>query len=174
MAEVIDVRVSGLKELQENLKAFTSEKDLGRAVRAALVAGGRVTLKQAKSNANSRGYGLTGFRVIDGRRVKRYGRIPRSLKVNRAFKPRANPNGDVFRVNVLARGQRVRGVVKNAAPHAHFMEYGWTNWRTRSRWAGFAFLGPALDATAARAIDAMAASTSRAIDRMRFPTTGKP
>lgn len=174
MADLIDVRVTGMEELRRNLAEFASEKDLGRAVRAALQAGGRITLRQGKANANARGYGLQGIRVIDGRHVLRYGRIPRSLKVGRAFIPRDNADKTVYRVNVLARGQRVKGKFKDRAPHAHFMEYGWTNWRSRARFVGFAFLGPALDATASAAVTAMGASVSRAVDKMKFSTTGKP
>jgi len=174
MAEIIEVSVSGLKELQANLKKFTSEQDLGKACKAALQAAGRITAKAGKANAGARGYNLTGMRVIDGRHVKRYGRIPRSIKVNRAYKPESNSSGDVYRANVVARGQRQKGIRKNAAPHAHFMEYGYTHWRTGVRLKGFAFLGPALDSTASAAIEAMAASVSRSVDRMQFPTTGKP
>lgn len=170
---IFDIKVSGLAELANNLRNFASPRILGQVVKAALQAGGRVVRGAAAGNARGLGLGFVGYRREPGRGlVKRYGRIPRAMKVGRAYIPRGN-DGSVYRVNVVARGQRVRGIVRNAAPHAHLFEYGF-NHVGGTRVAGRPFAGPALNRSAGAVVEKIRENMAARINRLQFPTTGKP
>jgi len=174
MAEFFDLKVHGLPQLQRNLAEFGSERIMGKVVRAALQAGARVVRPKGASNARALGLGAQGVHRrgdAHGGTYRTYGRIPRSIKVGRAYVPRAEP--DSFRVNVVARGQRGKGIFKNKAPHAHLIEYGFNFSRGKKgahRIAGRPFLGPALDASTEQVIAKVAETMRRHVDALRFPT----
>jgi hypothetical protein len=172
MAEYFDLKLQGLPELQRNLTAFGSERIVGKIIKAALSAGARVTRPRAASNARGLGLGAQGIQPLPhGRSYKTYGRIPRSIKVGRPYIPRGMP--DLYRVNIVARGQRGKGIYKNRAPHAHFIEYGFqfNRWKKGGpRIAGRPFMGPALSANSLQVIDKVAAIMRARIDALRFPT----
>lgn len=178
---LIDVKVTGLKELENNLREFVGPRDLGRIIRNALQAGARLPRASAARIARNVGMGFIGLKEVpfSRRTYKRYGRIPKSFKVNRAYTPRGAAKDSMYRVNVVARtnpGSRTgvqRGVYPNRAPHAHLIEYGW-QMRGGRRMPGRPMLGKALDETAAQVVPNVAANMSRAIDRLKFKTTGKP
>ncbi len=182
MAEnYFSANITGLKELERNLIEFASPRDLGRIVRNALQAAGRIPRAAAARIARNQGMGFIGFKEVpfSGRVYKRYGRIPKAFKVNRAYMPRGKQDGSVYRLNVVARtnpggtGGTRRGIYPNRAPHAHLIEYGW-NMRGGGFMPGRPMLGKALDQTAAQVVPNIAANMSRAIDRLKFKTTGKP
>jgi hypothetical protein len=169
-----NLHVDGLAELQRNLAAFGTERIVGKIIKAALQSAARVVRPKGASNARALGLGAQGVHRRDrahGGTYKTYGRIPRAMKVGRAYKPRGAP--DLYRVNVVARGQLGRGIFKDKAPHAHLIEYGFqfNRWKKGGpRIAGRPFLGPALDATAAQ-VTAKVADVMRArIDALKFPT----
>lgn len=159
--------VKGLQQLQRNLAEFGDERIVGRIIRAALQAGGRVARPRGTANANAIGLGFSGMKTYpDGRKEMRYGRIPRSIKVGRAYIPRNNRNE--YRVNVSARGQRVAGIFKNRAPHAHLIEYGWRHFGGKVI-APRPFLGPALSQTAPEVIEKIRQNMAARIDKLKFP-----
>jgi hypothetical protein len=102
--------------------------------------------------------------------MRRYGRIPASLKANGVYRPRGS-GGNLYRMNVLARSQRGRGIYRNKAPHAHLVEYGFMHFSGRMV-GGRPYLGPALDQTAPQVVQTVAERMSKLIDGLKFPTTG--
>jgi len=164
-----DVEVKGMAELARNLAAFGDDKIVGRIIKSAMQAGARIARPRAASNARALGLGRQGIvrRADRPGNVKRYGRIPRALKVGRTYIPRGQPN--LYRCNVVARGQNMQGIYKNKAPHAHLIEYGF-NHRGGTRVAGRPFMGPALEVTAQQVVEKIATTMARRIDELRFPT----
>lgn len=159
--------VKGLAQLQKNLASFGDERIVGRIIRAALQAGGRVARPRGVSNARAIGMGFSGMKTYpDGRKEMRYGRIPRSIKVGRAYIPRNNRNE--YRVNVSARGQRVAGIYSNRAPHAHLIEYGWRHFGGKVI-GPRPFLGPALQQTAPEVIEKIRTNMAGRIEKLKFP-----
>lgn len=163
--------VKGLRQLMYNLREFGSDRVQQRICKAALQYAARPI--SAKGKADARQLGLAYIGLVESHtsrgvhEYQRYGRIPRSITVGRAYVPKNDPNA--IRVNVGARSQRRRGIFRNRAPHAHLIEYGFTD--RGGRWhPGTPFLGPALDALAGEVIERMAAEMSRKIDELRFPT----
>lgn len=162
-----DVEVKGMAQLARNLAAFGSDKIVGKILRAALRAGANVARTQGAQNSRALGLNFMGIaRDVNDKPYKRYGRIPKSIKVNKPYIPRDDRNA--YRVNVVARGQRRKGIFANKAPHAHLIEYGF-NHIGGHRMAGRSFLGTALTQTAGRATEKIRDTISRDIDRLRFP-----
>jgi hypothetical protein len=166
-----EIHVKGLPQLQRNLAAFGDDKVVGRIIKAALAAGGRVVRPKAASNARALGLGRQGIvRDENGRSYKVYGRIPKAIKVGRAYVPRGLP--DLYRLNVVARGQSGRtggGIYKNRAPHAHLIEYGWNHKAARRRIDGREYIGPALEQTATQVVEKIRDTMAKRIERERFP-----
>lgn len=167
--------VTGTQELAKNLAAFGSPKILTKIVGNSLRAGAALPLQRARANARALGLGFIGFkpRRQEGEshgQSRRYGRIPLSLKANRAYIPRGNR--DTYRLNILARSQRGRGIYRNKAPHAHLIEYGWQHSNGRSI-AARPFIGPALDQTAPQVVEIIATRMRGLIDGLQFPVTGR-
>jgi len=165
-----EIHVTGLPQLARNLAAFGSDRVVGKIIRAAMQAGGRVVRPRAASNARALGLGRQGIvRDSTGRKYKVYGRIPKAIKVGRAYIPRGLP--DLYRLNVVARGQSGRwgkGIYKNKAPHAHLIEYGW-NHSGGGRIAGRHYIGPALDATAVQVVEKIRDTMAKRIEKEKFP-----
>lgn len=177
---LFDFKVTGVEEATRNLANFGKPKIIGKIIRKSLETGGRIPKAAAIRNARSEGLGFMGFKRRsdeDKGRVRRYGRIPRSLKVNRAYIPRGSQRaaggGDVYRVNVVARNQRYPGIYRNKAPHAHLIEYGFRHVASGRRIAGRPFLGPALWSTADQVVRTVADFMQGQVDGLKFPTTGK-
>jgi len=174
MADYFEMKVDGLADLQRNLAEFGTERIVGRIIKTAMQAGARVVRPHGASNARSLGLGAIQFVKRDrkdGGSYRVYGRIPRALKVGRAYKPRGFP--DLYRVNVVARGQRQPGIYRNRAPHAHLIEYGFNHNRHGKggpHIPGRPFLGPALNTTAPQVTERIAQIMAREIDRVRFKT----
>jgi hypothetical protein len=176
MANGFEFKVTGVQELANNLANFGSPKMLGKIVGKALGAGAAIAVGRARINARALGLGFVGFkpRRQEGEshgQSRRYGRIPRSIKPNKAYMPRGV--ADTYRLNIVARGQRFPGIYKNKAPHAQLIEYGFRHLGSGKRIAGRPFMGPALDSTAAQVTEAIAQRMSGLIDGLKFPTTGK-
>jgi len=164
---MVDTKVIGLAELQRNLIAFGSDKIVGRIIKKGMAAGARIVRTAGARNARSLGLGDQGaVRDRNGQLYLRYGRIPKSIKIGKGYIPRDDRNA--YRLNIVARGQRVKGKFSNKAPHAHFIEYGFH----RNGWvyAGRPFLGPAMDATYGQVTEKIRDTMSKEIDKLRFPT----
>lgn len=172
---LFDFKVTGVQETVRNLANFGKPKIIGKIIRKSLEVGARIPKAQGVRNARALGLGYIGFKPRNEKgkgRVRRYGRIARSLKVNRAYVPKATGDS-VYRVNVVARGQRYPGIYRNKAPHAHFYEYGFRHVASGRRIQGRPFLGPALFTTATQTIAAVADFMQGQIDGLKFPTTGR-
>lgn len=168
--------VTGTKELAKNLAQFGGPRMLGKIIGNSLRAGAQLPLERARVNARALGLGFRGFvpRRSEGEshgQSRRYGRIPPSLKANRAYIPRGQR--DTYRLNVVARNQRGRGVYRNKAPHAHLIEYGFRHVGSGRSIAGRPYIGPALDATAPQVVQVIATRMTGLIDGLKFPTTGR-
>jgi len=176
--DLMDFKVTGLHELTKNLAEFGSPRTLKKLIGLSMWQGAKIPLQRARVNARALGLGFMGYqqrRDAQGRSMgvqRRYGRIPPSLKANGIYAPRGS-NGAVYRMNVLARSQRGRGVYRNKAPHAHLVEYGFTHFKSRRRIHGRAFLGPALDQTAPQVVTVIAQRMTALIEALKFPTTGR-
>lgn len=176
---LFDFNVTGTEELARNLAQFGSPKTLGKIIGFSLRAGAQLPLRAARANARALGLGFIGFKPRrqpgsgeSHGQSRRYGRIPPSLKVNKLYQPRGT-HGDVYRMNIVARTQRSRGIYRNKAPHAHLVEWGFMHVGSNRRVEGRAFMGPALDSTAPQVVQTIAARMSGLIDGLNFPTTGK-
>lgn len=175
-SQLFDFKVTGVEECVTNLANFGKPKIIGKIIRKSLEVGGRIPRAAAVRNARGEGLAFIGFkRRADKHKgqVRRYGRIPRSLKVNRAYIPKSGGDGSVYRVNVVARGQRYPGIYKNKAPHAHFIEYGFRHVASGTRIRGRPFLGPALFTTAEQTVQTVAVFMQGQVERLKFPTTGR-
>lgn len=175
--QLFDFKVTGARELAKNLADFGSPKTMNKLIGLSMRAGALIPLRQARVNARSLGLGFIGFqrrRSATGGsqgQERRYGRIPASLKANRLYAPRGSQNS-MFRMNIIARTQRGRGIYRNKAPHAHLIEYGWRHYLSGHRIPGRPFLGPALTQTAPQVVATIASHMSKLIDGLTFPTTG--
>lgn len=176
--DLMDFKVTGLHELTKNLAEFGSPRTLKKLIGLSMWQGAKIPLQRARVNARALGLGFMGYqqrRDPEGRSMgvqRRYGRIPRALKANGVYNPRGTGR-EVYRMNVLARSQKGRGVYKNKAPHAHLVEYGFTHYKSRRRIQGRGFLGPALDQTAPQVVAVIAQRMSALVEALKFPTTGK-
>jgi hypothetical protein len=163
----LSIEVQGLRQLQDNLAAFGSDKIVGRIIRASLAAGRAHRTHARRGQCARLGLGLPRSKEDGhGHESPRYGRIPRSIKAGRAYIPKSNRSE--YRLNIVARGQRGPGIYKNKAPHAHFIEYGAVNWRTGRRSTPRPFLGPALETTAAEVTEKIRDTMARRIDAEKF------
>lgn len=175
---MLDFEVHGLEELARNLAEFGSPKMLGKIVGLSLRAGAALPLERGRINARALGLGYVGFkpRRHDGESQglsRRYGRIPLSLKAGKAYIPKGSGITNAYRLNIVARNQRGRGIYRNKAPHAHLVEFGFRHVGSGRTIAGRPFLGPALDSTAPQVVDLTARRMSALIDLLKFPTTGR-
>lgn len=180
--DLLKFEVTGLKELTTNLAQFAGPGMLGKIIRLSLAAGAQLPLQRARVNARTLGLGFMGFvpRRWHGEshgQSRRYGRIPVSLKANRAYIPQGSQKLQgkpaVYRLNILARGQKWPGIYRNKAPHAHLIEYGFRHVGSGGRIAGRAFMGPALDATAPQVVELVAHRMQGLVDGLKFPVTGR-
>lgn len=176
--QLFDFNVTGTQELARNLALFGSPKTLERIINLSMRAGAMLPLRMARANARALGLGFIGFKPRNRRgdgesqgQSRRYGRIPPSLKVNRTFRPRGT-NGDVYRLNVMARTQKKPGIYRNKAPHAHLVEYGYTHTHSQRKIEGRPFMGPALDQTAPQVVEVVAKRMQGLVDGLKFPVTG--
>lgn len=180
--DLLQFNVTGLDELTRNLAEFQSPRMLGDIVRKSLAVGASLPLQRARINARGLGLGYVGFvpRRDHGAshgQSRRYGRIPRALKANRAYVPKGSQRlkggPAVYRLNIIARSQRYPGIYRNKAPHAHLIEYGFRHVGSGRSIAGRPFMGPALDSTAPQVVQLVAARMQGLVDGLKFPTTGK-
>lgn len=163
----LEAEVTGLSAVMRNLYAFADDRTIGKIVRASLAAGARIARTRGAQNARGLGLGAQRFRKDGwGHEYPTYGRIPRSIKAGKAYIPKGAPGE--YRINVVARGQRQRGIFKNRAPHAHFIEYGFRTKGGRFK-APRPFLGPALRATQAQVIDKIRTTMEARVNALKFP-----
>ena len=173
---MFNFKVTGVQELANNLAEFGSPNMLGKIIGKSLGAGAAVAVARARVNARALGLGYMGFkpRRHEGEshgQSRRYGRIPRSLKPNKAYRPRGV--ADAYRLNIVARGQRYPGIYKNKAPHAHLIEFGFRHVGSGRHIAGRPFMGPALDATAPQVVQVIAQRMDGLINGLKFPVSGR-
>lgn len=169
MASNLHVEVKGLNDLVRNLATFGDDKVVGRIIRSAMAAGARIVKTRTAGNARTLGLGFQGYRINSrtNRIEKRYGRIPRAIKAGRTYIPAGLVN--LYRLNVVARGQRDQGIYRNRAPHAHLIEYGFNHWRG-GHVAGRPFAAPAITQTAVQVVEKIRDHMAARIDALRFPT----
>lgn len=170
-AEFFSFSVKGVDQVAKNLADLGAPKIMGKMLSNSLRAGAAFPLAAARANARNLGLGEMGFTQRgNGRgRYRVYGRIPRSLKINRMYMPGDSIKGTVYRMNILARGQRLPGLYMNKAPHAHLIEWGWKHTASGRHIAGRPFMGPAIDRTAAQVVEGFAKRLQGQVDALRFP-----